>query len=87
MYMQKLHPPDLLENSVGINSWTLLWSDVFVCVCLASGSVGRKTGNEEAAAEEEEDREEVFAVELHKGPHGLGLALVDGTVSIHNHCL
>lgn len=45
----------------------------------ASGSVGRKTGNEEAAAEEEEDREEVFAVELHKGPHGLGLALVDGT--------
>lgn len=44
-------------------------------------------GNEEAAAEEEEDREEVFAVELHKGPHGLGLALVDGTVRIHNHCL
>ncbi|XP_068434289.1 ras-associating and dilute domain-containing protein-like [Clinocottus analis] len=27
----------------------------------------------------EEDREEVFAVELHRGPHGLGLALVDGT--------
>ncbi|XP_047428005.1 ras-associating and dilute domain-containing protein-like [Mugil cephalus] len=26
----------------------------------------------------EEDREEVFAVELHRGPHGLGLALVDG---------
>lgn len=60
---------------------------MFVCVCLASGSVGRKTGNEEAAAEEEEDREEVFAVELHKGPHGLGLALVDGTVNIHNRCL
>ncbi|KAM3598954.1 uncharacterized protein V6R79_024667 [Siganus canaliculatus] len=27
----------------------------------------------------EEDREEVFTVELHRGPHGLGLALVDGT--------
>lgn len=31
--------------------------------------------------EEEEDGEEVFMVELHRGPHGLGLALVDGTVS------
>lgn len=29
---------------------------------------------------EEEDTEEVFTVELHRGPHGLGLALVDGTV-------
>uniref|UniRef100_A0A3Q3VQJ3 Uncharacterized protein n=1 Tax=Mola mola TaxID=94237 RepID=A0A3Q3VQJ3_MOLML len=28
--------------------------------------------------EEEEEREEVFTVELHRGPHGLGLALVDG---------
>lgn len=30
---------------------------------------------------QEEDREEVFTVELHRGPHGLGLALVDGMVS------
>lgn len=29
---------------------------------------------------QEEDREEVFTVELRRGPHGLGLALVDGTV-------
>ncbi|XP_033944801.1 ras-associating and dilute domain-containing protein-like [Pseudochaenichthys georgianus] len=36
----------------------------------------RKTENEE---EEEGEREEVFTVELHRGPHGLGLALVDGT--------
>uniref|UniRef100_A0A3B4ZDC8 Ras-associating and dilute domain-containing protein-like n=1 Tax=Stegastes partitus TaxID=144197 RepID=A0A3B4ZDC8_9TELE len=34
----------------------------------------RKTVN----VETEEDREEVFTVELHRGPHGLGLALVDG---------
>ncbi|XP_069021588.1 LOW QUALITY PROTEIN: ras-associating and dilute domain-containing protein-like [Embiotoca jacksoni] len=35
----------------------------------------KKTGNVEA----EEEREEVFTVELRRGPHGLGLALVDGT--------
>ncbi|XP_039680620.1 RA_Radil_like and Myo5p-like_CBD_Rasip1 domain-containing protein isoform X2 [Perca fluviatilis] len=40
----------------------------------ASGCAERKTENVE-----EEDREEVFTVELHRGPHGLGLALVDGT--------
>ncbi|XP_054463106.1 ras-associating and dilute domain-containing protein-like [Anoplopoma fimbria] len=43
----------------------------------ASGCADRKTENVEE--EEEEDREEVFTVELHRGPHGLGLALVDGT--------
>ncbi|XP_041813697.1 RA_Radil_like and Myo5p-like_CBD_Rasip1 domain-containing protein [Chelmon rostratus] len=41
----------------------------------ASGCAEWKTEN----VEEEEDREEVFTVELHRGPHGLGLALVDGT--------
>uniref|UniRef100_I3JTI1 Ras association and DIL domains 2a n=1 Tax=Oreochromis niloticus TaxID=8128 RepID=I3JTI1_ORENI len=46
---------------------------------LQEGTRQLKKGKSEAAAEEEEDREEVFAVELHKGPHGLGLALVDGT--------
>lgn len=30
--------------------------------------------------DEEEDDQEVFTVELHRGPHGLGLALVDGMV-------
>ena len=30
--------------------------------------------------EADEDREEVFTVEIHRGPHGLGLALVDGMV-------
>uniref|UniRef100_A0AAQ6ALB0 Uncharacterized protein n=1 Tax=Amphiprion ocellaris TaxID=80972 RepID=A0AAQ6ALB0_AMPOC len=39
------------------------------------GNAERKTGS----VETEEDREEVFTVELHRGPHGLGLALVDGT--------
>ncbi|XP_032392933.1 ras-associating and dilute domain-containing protein-like isoform X1 [Etheostoma spectabile] len=38
----------------------------------------RKTENVEKE-NEEEDREEVFTAELHRGPHGLGLALVDGT--------
>ncbi|XP_067427452.1 ras-associating and dilute domain-containing protein-like [Thunnus thynnus] len=42
----------------------------------ANGCNERKAYNVE---EEEEDREEVFTVELHRGPHGLGLALVDGT--------
>uniref|UniRef100_A0A3Q0SC75 Ras association and DIL domains 2a n=1 Tax=Amphilophus citrinellus TaxID=61819 RepID=A0A3Q0SC75_AMPCI len=48
---------------------------------LQEGTHQLKKGNrnEGAAADEEEDREEVFVVELHKGPHGLGLALVDGT--------
>ncbi|KAM4530933.1 ras-associating and dilute domain-containing protein-like isoform 2-T2 [Odontesthes bonariensis] len=40
-----------------------------------SGGAERKTGT----AETQEDREEVFIVEIHRGPHGLGLALVDGT--------
>ncbi|XP_031174724.1 RA_Radil_like and Myo5p-like_CBD_Rasip1 domain-containing protein isoform X2 [Sander lucioperca] len=44
----------------------------------ASGCAERKKENVEEK-EEEEDREEVFTVELHRGPHGLGLALVDGT--------
>ncbi|XP_072298880.1 ras-associating and dilute domain-containing protein-like [Eucyclogobius newberryi] len=36
-------------------------------------------GGAERKPEDEETREEVFAVELQKGPQGLGLALVDGT--------
>lgn len=34
----------------------------------------------EVKDDEEEDDQEVFTVELHRGPHGLGLALVDGMV-------
>lgn len=34
----------------------------------------------EVRDDEEEDEQEVFTVELHRGPHGLGLALVDGMV-------
>lgn len=50
-------------------------SGVNLLVCFsASGSGQRLTQSVE------EDREEVFTVELKKGPHGLGLALVDGTV-------
>lgn len=56
------------------------------CVYAVSGCAERKTHNVEERKrrggddEDEEDREEVFTVELHRGPHGLGLALVDGTV-------
>ncbi|XP_045077043.1 ras-associating and dilute domain-containing protein-like [Coregonus clupeaformis] len=35
----------------------------------------RRNGNVE---EDNVEEEEVFTVELHRGPHGLGLALVDG---------
>ncbi|XP_034046340.1 RA_Radil_like and Myo5p-like_CBD_Rasip1 domain-containing protein [Thalassophryne amazonica] len=41
----------------------------------AAGGAERKTED----VDEADDREEVFTVELHRGPHGLGLALVDGT--------
>ncbi|XP_015258152.1 PREDICTED: ras-associating and dilute domain-containing protein-like [Cyprinodon variegatus] len=41
----------------------------------AAGRTQMEAGNPEA----EEDREEVFTVEICRGPHGLGLALVDGT--------
>lgn len=30
--------------------------------------------------EDEDERDEVFTVEVSRGPHGLGLALVDGLV-------
>ncbi|XP_070779307.1 ras-associating and dilute domain-containing protein-like [Enoplosus armatus] len=40
---------------------------------ISSGFAEWKTENVE------EEEEEVFTVELHRGPHGLGLALVDGT--------
>lgn len=30
--------------------------------------------------DDEDERDEVFAVEVSRGPHGLGLALVDGLV-------
>ncbi|XP_037333200.2 ras-associating and dilute domain-containing protein-like [Pungitius pungitius] len=49
----------------------------------ASGRADRRTQAAEGGEEEEDGgggvREEVFAVELHRGPHGLGLALVDGS--------
>uniref|UniRef100_A0A671RET7 Ras-associating and dilute domain-containing protein-like n=1 Tax=Sinocyclocheilus anshuiensis TaxID=1608454 RepID=A0A671RET7_9TELE len=35
-------------------------------------------GNKDQRTEDEDDRDEVFTVELMKGPHGLGLALMDG---------
>ncbi|XP_074553708.1 ras-associating and dilute domain-containing protein-like [Halichoeres trimaculatus] len=46
------------------------------------GFVERQTESKGEEGEVEEDKEdeseEVFTVELHRGPHGLGLALVDG---------
>lgn len=46
-------------------------SAAFVCSSVCAGS--EQTGGEE-------DRDEVFTVEIRRGPHGLGLALVDGMV-------
>ncbi|XP_041829032.1 RA_Radil_like and Myo5p-like_CBD_Rasip1 domain-containing protein [Melanotaenia boesemani] len=43
-----------------------------------TGGTERKPETVETA----EDREEVFTVEIHRGPHGLGLALVDGTKTL-----
>lgn len=62
---------------------TLLSLGVSTCsfvFFLAGGCAERKSENVE------EDREEVFTVELQRGPHGLGLALVDGMVrQLHPH--
>lgn len=62
---------------------------VCLCVGAASGGAEEKTADveEEEAEEEDEDVEEVFTVELHRGPHGLGLALVDGMVRALNNLL
>uniref|UniRef100_A0A8C6PEL0 Ras association and DIL domains 2a n=1 Tax=Nothobranchius furzeri TaxID=105023 RepID=A0A8C6PEL0_NOTFU len=38
----------------------------------------RKGTSESRTGSVDEDKEEVFTVEIHRGPHGLGLALVDG---------
>lgn len=38
----------------------------------------RKESTDQRDEEDEDERDEVFTVELMKGPHGLGLALVDG---------
>lgn len=50
---------------------------LFFCEFAAAGG----SAEEKTEDAQEEDREEVFTVELHRGPHGLGLALVDGMVS------
>lgn len=42
--------------------------------------LGAAGGDSVEQQQKEEDREEVFTVELRRGPHGLGLALVDGKV-------
>lgn len=44
------------------------------------GPAGGDPAEQQKDVAQEEDREEVFTVELRRGPHGLGLALVDGTV-------
>lgn len=40
----------------------------------------KKEREEVKDEEDQEEDQEVFTVELHRGPHGLGLALVDGMV-------
>uniref|UniRef100_A0A3B3YWW9 Uncharacterized protein n=1 Tax=Poecilia mexicana TaxID=48701 RepID=A0A3B3YWW9_9TELE len=48
----------------------------------APHTVGGSGDVEPGDAAAEEDREEVFTVEIHRGPHGLGLALVDGKQTV-----
>ncbi|XP_016517184.1 ras-associating and dilute domain-containing protein-like isoform X2 [Poecilia formosa] len=48
----------------------------------APHTVGGSGDVELGDAAAEEDREEVFTVEIHRGPHGLGLALVDGKQTV-----
>lgn len=49
-----------------------------LCLCVDS-CFPVNVCSEKTSEEEEENSEEVFTVELQKGPYGLGLALVDGT--------
>lgn len=49
-----------------------------MCVCVSA--VRGFAEEEEVKDDEEEEEQEVFTVELRRGPHGLGLALVDGMV-------
>ncbi|XP_016121194.1 ras-associating and dilute domain-containing protein-like [Sinocyclocheilus grahami] len=51
---------------------------MFDCVFSVENGITGNHRTEEEEEEEEEDRGEVFTVELMRGPHGLGLALVDG---------
>uniref|UniRef100_A0A087XMQ2 Ras association and DIL domains 2a n=1 Tax=Poecilia formosa TaxID=48698 RepID=A0A087XMQ2_POEFO len=64
-------PSDKFITSFIINKLSSL-------LCAVGGSGDVELGD--AAAEE--DREEVFTVEIHRGPHGLGLALVDGKQTV-----
>lgn len=55
--------------------------DVFFPVFTVRSFVEWKKERQEVKDEEDqEEDQEVFTVELHRGPHGLGLALVDGMV-------
>lgn len=51
-------------------------------MCVSVSAVRGFAEEEEVKDHEEEEQEEqeVFTVELRRGPHGLGLALVDGMV-------
>lgn len=52
-------------------------------MCVSVSAVRGFTEEEEVKddeEEEEQEEQEVFTVELRRGPHGLGLALVDGMV-------
>lgn len=48
-----------------------------------SNGAEERTGNAEEKKEEDGNAEEVFTVELHRGPRGLGLVVVDGMVRGH----
>uniref|UniRef100_A0A8C6PGT9 Ras association and DIL domains 2a n=1 Tax=Nothobranchius furzeri TaxID=105023 RepID=A0A8C6PGT9_NOTFU len=45
---------------------------------LQEGARQLRKASESRTGSVDEDKEEVFTVEIHRGPHGLGLALVDG---------
>lgn len=55
-------------------------------LCAVRGFAEWKKEKVEVKADEEEEEQEVFTVELHRGPHGLGLALVDGMVRASASC-
>lgn len=65
--------------------------NLICCFPCFLGPASGDSAKQQKEVAQEEDREEVFTVELCRGPHGLGLALVDGTVCgilrvVHGFC-
>lgn len=54
------------------------WGGLFLTYLFAEGECVLKIEEDD----DDDDRDDVFTVEIQRGPHGLGLALVDGTVRL-----